>query len=58
MGGNEAADVEEDTMDVTDATVGEVVDEEVEDEDGVATVERVNVEEVEETGNGRKESRS
>ena len=71
IGGNEVADVEEKTVDVTYATVGckvvdeevedeevEVEDEEVEDEGDVATVGRVNVEEVEETGNGRRDPRS
>ena len=57
VGGSGTADVAE-TSDVTDATVGNVVDERVGDEDEGATVERVNVEEVEETGNDRKESRS
>ena len=47
------ADVEE-TSDVADATVVE----EMGDEDEVATGGRVKVEEVEETGNGKQESRS
>ena len=53
-------DVTDATLDdVTDTTVGEADDEEVgSDEDVGATVGRVNVEEVEETGNGSEESRS
>ena len=49
---------EEETINVTGATVGAVFDEEFGDEDEVAAVGRVNVEEVEETGNDRQESRS
>ena len=60
MGGSETADVTDATLDdVTDTTVGDADDEEMgNDEDVVATVGRMNVEEVEETGNGSEESRS
>ena len=60
MGDSETTDVTDATLDdVTDTTVGDADDEEMgNDEDVVATVGRVNVEEVEETGNGSEESRS
>ena len=50
MGGSGTAEVEE-TSEVTEATMGQEVDE----EEVVSTVGRVNVEEVEETGNGKRE---
>ena len=60
MGDSETTDVTDATLDdVTDTTVGDADDEEMgNNEDVVATVGRVNVEEVEETGNGSEESRS
>ena len=60
MGDSETTYVTDATLDdVTDTTVGDADDEEMgNDEDVVATVGRVNVEEVEETGNGSEESRS
>ena len=60
MGDSETTDVTDATLDdVTETTVGDADDEELRnDEDGVATVGIVNVEEVEETGNGSEESRS
>ena len=60
MGDSETTDVTDATLDdVTDTTVGDADDEELgNDEDVVATVGRVNVEEVEETRNGSEESRS
>ena len=54
MGKEERADVTEATLEgITETAVDEADDDEV-----VATVGRVNVEEVEETGNGSTESRS
>ena len=60
MGDSETADVTDATLDdITDATVDDADDEEMgNDEEVAATVGRVNVEEVEETGNGSEESRS
>ena len=60
MGDSETTDVTDATLDdVTDTAVGDADDEELgNDEGGVATVGRVNVEEVEETGNGSEDSRS
>ena len=60
MGDGETTDVTDATLDdVTDTTVGDADDEEMgNNEDVVATVGRVNVEEVEETGKGSEESRS
>ena len=60
MGDSETTDVTDATLDdVTDTTVGDADDEEMgNNEDVVATVGRVNVEEVEETGNGSEESKS
>ena len=60
MGDGETADVIDATLDdITDATVDDADDEAMgDDEEVAATVGRVNVEEVEETGNGSEESRS
>ena len=60
MGDGETADVIDATLDdITDATVDDADDEAMGDDEEVpATVGRVNVEEVEETGNGSEESRS
>ena len=60
MGDSETADVIDATLDdITDATVDDADDEAMgDDEEVAATVGRVNVEEVEETGNGSEESRS
>ena len=60
MSDSETTDVTDATLeDVTDTTVGDADDEEMgNNEDVVATVGRVNVEEVKETGNGSEESRN